>query len=191
MKFARILLAAIVGGIIMFMWGFCVHELLPIGKAGIKSLPAETTLLPAMKDAIHEPGFYFFPGMEAKLSADEWKAYVEKYKTSPAGILIYKPVGGEKNMPKLLGFELGSNIAAAFFAATLIAVTGGARRGIPVGLFMGLFAWLSIDVSYWNWYNFTTPVLLSSLLEQTVGWLAAGIAMSFIVGKPIPVPAQA
>jgi hypothetical protein len=42
----RIILAAIVGGVVVFIWGAVAHMILPIGDMGIRMLPAEQTLLP-------------------------------------------------------------------------------------------------------------------------------------------------
>src|SRR6185295_9013897 len=56
MKSGRIILAAIVGSIIVFVWSAVAHMVLPIGEMGVKSLPSEEKVVPALKDAIKEPG---------------------------------------------------------------------------------------------------------------------------------------
>ncbi len=57
MKLGRLLAAAILGGILMFVWGAVSHTVLPLGEMGMKNLPAEDALVPAMKLAINERGF--------------------------------------------------------------------------------------------------------------------------------------
>ena len=59
----RVLIAAILGGLVFFFWGFVAHEVLGLGQVGIKDLPNEQVVLPVLSSSITEPGFYFFPGL--------------------------------------------------------------------------------------------------------------------------------
>ena len=189
MKLLRIILAGIVGGIIVFAWGAISHMALPVGEMGINNLPGEATLMPAMKDSITQPGFYMFPGMPKNPTEADTNAWMEKYKSGPAGVLIYRPVGGEVMSPKQLGTEFASNLAAALIAAFILSCVGrGVGRSTAIGFGLGVFAWLSIDVSYWNWYGFPFEMIMGSLIDQGIGWMAAGVAMGLGLGKR-PVPA--
>ena len=55
---------------------------------------------------------------------------------------------------------------------------------MAVGL-MGVFEWLDINVSYWNWYKFPTAFTVASLVEQLIGWTLAGLVMALIL-RPRP-----
>jgi hypothetical protein len=69
----RILLAGIVGGLALFLWGTLAHVVLPLGNVGIKEIPQEPAVLGTMKTAMSEPGFYFVPGMGVGSSATKQK----------------------------------------------------------------------------------------------------------------------
>jgi hypothetical protein len=59
----RIFLAGLFGGIAMFIWSSIAHMALPLGEAGIKEIPNESSVLEAMRSNIgKKPGLYFFPG---------------------------------------------------------------------------------------------------------------------------------
>ena len=45
----KILIGGIVGGIILFFWGFVSHMLLPIGEMGLQFIPQEDGMAAAMK----------------------------------------------------------------------------------------------------------------------------------------------
>jgi hypothetical protein len=45
----RILLAGVFGGIAMFIWTSIAHMALPLGEAGVKEIPNESTVLNAMR----------------------------------------------------------------------------------------------------------------------------------------------
>ncbi len=48
----RIFLAALLGGIAMFIWTSIAHMALPLGEAGIKEIPNEAAVLGAMQSNI-------------------------------------------------------------------------------------------------------------------------------------------
>ena len=59
----RIILAGVLGGIAMFIWSFIGHDLLPLGKAGVREIPNEPAFLEAMKNNLSDRGLYMFPGL--------------------------------------------------------------------------------------------------------------------------------
>src|SRR5436190_22537320 len=112
----RILLAAVLGGIALFIWGSVSHLGLGLGEIGIKELPNEPAVLAALKTGISDPGFYFFPGMgvPAGASAEQKNAaakkFEEKYMAGPTGILIYHPNGTKPFSLARLGIQFGLNV---------------------------------------------------------------------------------
>ena len=189
----RILLGGVLGGIVLFLWSFVSHELLPLGEVGLKSIPNEGAVLGALRDNIKEPGFYFFPWREESPGATKqqqeatMKQWQEKYMAGPTGILIYKVHGEQAMSPRLLLTELGADIALMLVAAFLLAQAAGA-----LGTFLGralfvaalsLVGWLDIHVSYWNWYGFPTDYTLATLADAFIGYWLAGIVLAWLVKK--------
>lgn len=184
----RLIIAALIGGIVMFAWGAVAHIFLGVGEAGVMSMPNEAAMTAAMKANLTEPGFYFLPGLDMKKQAtdEEKAAWAAKYKEGPTAILIYHPTGEEPMSPKQLGIELASNIAAALVVGMILifaAVSWG--RGVIISTLVGLSGWLSINVSYWDWYGFPTNFVTSELIEQVVGWLLAGFVMGYILRRRV------
>jgi hypothetical protein len=182
----RIILAAVLGGIMVFLWGAVSHMLLPTGMMGIQSLPNEEAVLPALKGSVTQPGLYFFPGMDMsrKPTAEEQAAWNAKYSAGPTGILVLAPVGVKPLAPALLIIELLTNIAAAFVLAWILArMLPSVATGGHIGALFGLFAWLSLSLSYWNWYKFPTPFIAAEAIDQIVGWLLGGLVIGFILRR--------
>lgn len=195
MKLVRILVAGIVGGVLMFMWGFVSHELTPIGEMGIRQFSPENeaAITADIQKAATERGAYFFPGMRIDKSAPKadqdaaQQAGFDKWNAGPRGVVIYDPELGLKGMTPLLINEGLSNIAAALFAATIVGCLSCGYLGrVFACVGIGLAAWLSIDVSYWNWYRFPFDMTLGSLLDQLGGWLVAGVGIAAIAGRCKP-----
>ena len=58
----------------------------------------------------------------------------------------------------------------------------GARVGVVA--LLGLVAWLSIEVSYWNGYGFPTAYELAQLVDQVGGFACAGCVLAKLVRPP-------
>jgi hypothetical protein len=182
----RLIIAAVLGGLVMFVWGAVGHMFLGIGEAGVMPMPNEAAMAAVMKESITEPGIYFLPGLDMKKqpSKEEWDAWSAKYKEGPTAMLIYHPTGDEPMSVKQMGVELASNIAAALVVGMILIfayVSWG--RGVIISTLIGLAAWLSINVSYWNWYGFPSNFVTSELIEQVVGWALSGFVMGYILRR--------
>ena len=187
----RIIVAGIVGGIVMFFWGAVAHMFLGVGEAGVKTLPdaKEAPIVAAMKSNITEPGLYFMPGMDMSRTptTEEMAAWTAKYEAGPTVFLVYNQTGETAMSPKQFGVEFASNILAAIVGAFMLSWTVPSfGKRVALATLIGLAAWLSINVSYWDWYRFPGAFVNSELIEQVVGWFLSGLAMAFVL-KPKPI----
>jgi len=178
----KVFLAGVVGGVIVFAWGAFSHMVLPIGEmGGIQSLPNEEVLLEEFRNTLPEAGLYFFPGMIKSPSPEEREEWKAKYQSGPAGILVYQPIGGEPlSLRKLLNELLSDILAAVLAAFVVIMITASYMRRVMAVTLLGLFAWVSISVSYWNWYGFPGSFIAMEAMDQVVGWLLGGLAIAKI-----------
>src|SRR5512143_3252641 len=121
----RILLAGVLGGIVMFLWGAVSHMVLPTGEAGIKTLPNEDTVMTVLSRTVHERAFYMFPaaGMKDAATDVERKEWERKYAAGPTGVIIYNPGGGTTLAVVPMLIELASNIAVALILAWVLSLT--------------------------------------------------------------------
>ncbi len=182
----RIVLAAIVGGFLMFVWGAVSHTVLPFARDALKPIPNEATVLSTLGGNLTAPGMYAFPwiNMSSKVAPAEQQEWNQKLASGPSGLLIYRPNGGESMSPRQLVSEFVSNVLAAFLGALiLVQLPGGFTRRVLSVTTIGIAAWLSVSVSQWTWYGFSTSFLLGDLADQLGGWLLAGIGMAMLI-KP-------
>ena len=113
------------------------------------------------------------------------KAYSEKAKANPYAFVIYHPQGRD-------GMDMSANLLKQFIADTLsslvvafvlaLGVFGFGKR-VLTATALGLFSWLTVSVSYWNWYRFPLDFTIGSLLEQVLGWFLAGMAIAWWLGR--------
>ncbi len=182
----QILIAGILGGIVAFVCSAAIH-MSPLGTMGLSILnEKEDAVLTSLKSNISHDGLYFFPGrdMSKSMTTEEENAWNAKYKAGPTGLLLYHPVGSDAMSPKQLGMEFLTTVICALIAAFILASTVGSlsSRAILVGL-IGLFAWIAISLSQWNWYGFPFKFILLDGVDQVIGWLVAGFVIAKMV-KP-------
>src|SRR4051812_30284894 len=105
----KLILAAVLAAVAIFLWEFVAHTFLPLGEAGLGYLPDPDAVSSSLRSAIgDQAGMYMFPtgGLTAKSSREEkhkaMEQINEELKTKPSGMLIYKPAGTEFNFGKHL-----------------------------------------------------------------------------------------
>src|SRR4051812_20813595 len=121
----RITVGGILAGLVMFVWSFIAHMVLPIGFMGISATPSEDAVLSALKNNAPAAGLYILPGNDyfqslSKSSAEQqtaMKAMTEKAKASGWAMIIYHPEGGVEIGPKTLGLQLFSQIVVCWIFA--------------------------------------------------------------------------
>jgi hypothetical protein len=184
------LLAAVLGGLAFFLWSFVAHDLLPLGKAGIKEIPNEQAVLATMKANMPENGLYLLPGLGIPENATRaqqgaaMEARMHKVETGPSGLLAYHP-SLNFSFGKALAIELGTNMFQVLLAVILLGQTSlvsfTARwRFIAIA---GILAGISTNVSYWNWYGFPGNYTLAYICTVAMGFVFAGLVAAAIV-KP-------
>jgi hypothetical protein len=180
----RIVLAGLLGGVLLFAWGFVAHVLLPFSEASMKQLPNEAAVIETVRSGGAQAGVYFLPYLDyMQASPEEQQAYADKLENGPSGLLVLRTGGVKMDMKRELPLELASNVLAALVAAWVVwglRIAGYGRRVAAVFAF-GVVAWLSVCVSQWTWYGFSTQFLVSDLVDQWGGWLVAGLGMAAVL----------
>lgn len=183
----RILIAALLGGVVVFVWGFVSHVVLPVGDMGMRQPANEDVVLEAIKTGLGAEGVYYLPSIAPEKMADEAasKAWAEKSKASPYVFIVHRSGGYDPtDMGPNLATEFVTNVLSALVAAVVAASLSlgfGGRVLMITG--MGLFAFLSVNVPLWNWYHFPTDFTAGQFIGHVVGWMLGGIAIAWWLGR--------
>src|SRR5881227_1373853 len=194
----RIILAGIVGGIVMFIWNFVAHDLLPLGEMGVRLIPNEDAVTSVLQTNLGDnSGFYVFPsgGLTPGATGEQKKAAMKKAEEQMAagagGVLIYRPKR-IFNFPKRLIIQFATDLAEALIAVFLLAQTGIRGFGGKVGFILtaGILAAITTNVPYANWYGFPKDFTLGQMITQTIGFLLVGIVAALMLrqrsSQPVP-----
>lgn len=180
----RIVVAGVLGGVLLFLWGAVAHMMLPFSENAMKQIPDEAAVIAAARGNITESGVYFFPYVNyMQASPQEQEAYAAKLAQGPSGLLVVRAGAHDMDMVPELPIEAISNILAALLAAAVVwglRIATYGRRVAAIFAF-GVVAWLSVCVSQWTWYGFSTQFLVADLVDQWGGWLVAGLGMAAVL----------
>ncbi|MCB1561845.1 MAG: hypothetical protein KDI75_12265 [Xanthomonadales bacterium] len=186
----RIVIAGILGGIVMFVWGALAHTALPLGQQGMHlGTPSKATLSALAQDSAGAgAGIYMLPSPTNEVMGDEkaMEAFAAEHGKDAYAFVVYQP-GGNPAMtdmgPNLIR-QFGSDTLAALLAAFVMSLGAlGFGKRVMIAGTMGLFSWLTTNVPYWNWYGFPLDFTVAGLIELLVGWLLAGAAMAWWLGR--------
>lgn len=185
----RVLVAGLIGGLVFFVWAAVAHMVLPIGEMGLRVASAEDPVLSALRDNLHEEGVYLIPGLAPEKMSDPAAAaaYSKKSRSNPNAFIVFQPQGrdGLDIGPSLIKQYVSDTMSALIVAFVLALGPFGFAKRVFTATALGLFSWLALSVPYWNWYRFPLDFTLGSLLEQVLGWLIAGMAMAWSLGRRV------
>ena len=194
----RIVLAGLLAGVALFAWESVAHMLLPLGDTGIKALSNEQAVLAALKENVREPGFYFFPapedrpGMTGQQKQEAMAQVQERWRTGPAGIMVFHPNGTAATFPRQLITQFGCDLVAMLLVAILmskLAPAGYIERAALVAV-IGLFPTLQVELPIWNWYGFPTAYMLSQAFVHLAGFCVGGAVLAKVI-RPAAAPKPA
>ena len=194
----RAFLAAILGGIAMFIWSFIAHDLLPLGETGMREFKDEAAMLDALKANLGDVrGLYHFPGHRADPNAtrqeksDAMKRAMEKATSGPSGLLLYHPTR-EFSFGKLLGIEFTTELLEAILVVFLLTQTKIESFAGRVGfvLLAGILAAITTNIPYWNWYGFPSNYTASYMSIEIIGFLCVGLVAGLLLKNRLPASAS-
>ena len=194
----RIIIAGIVGGIVMFLWGGLWHEQLPFGFTGLRSIPNQEAVVSSMKTNLPEAGMYIFPGFGLPDDAPfaQKKASMQKLEQNPPvgpqGVLVYSPVTRPLSAKQLVT-ECLTDILQALLAVFLLVQARLRRYSSRVGFVIvaGLLASVTTNIAFWNWYGFPGSFIVANVAYLVVGYLLVGLIGAAIVKTSAPKAAAA
>lgn len=195
----RIVLAAVLAGLAMFLWSAIAHMALGLGSLGIRDIPNEQTMMGAMKSNLPQSGFYFFPGLGVAPGASRaernaaMNVYQQKVAGGPSGILVYHASGQKAISAGQLLTELGTNVVQALLAAILLAFAGLRSYGARVGFvaLAGVMAGITTNISYWTWYGFPGSYTAGYAFTEIIGYVCIGLVAAAIIRNSVPLAASA
>lgn len=173
----RVLVGALLGGAVLFVWSAVSWMLIPWHDVGAMS--REDSIVRALSTSGTERGVYWIPGPPEN---EEW---AQRHREGPVAMVVYNPEGSEP-MPLALFFKgFALNVATALVAAILLAKAARGVRGYAGRVFLvtlvGLYAGLSTSMMSWNWMYYPLRYSLEMSADALVGALLLGLVLAAVI----------
>lgn len=181
----RVLLAGLLGGVVMFIWGWLSWGMLPWHNATIPNLPNEDAVIAVLQSSITASAVYQFPGMPA--GEADMAAWTEKYKRGPSGMLFYSVEGKDPMGAGMFvgGFILEFIIAtlAAWFLSLALGRLPGYGQRVGFLTMLGVLGALVSHIMAWNWMGNPMGYSLVMSADLVIASLLAGLVIAWRI-KP-------
>jgi hypothetical protein len=181
-KFAKLIIATLLGSLTMFIWEGFSHVVLFIG-IGLTPLPGETELREVVKTNITGNGLYSFSGADLGSPSKRHEAVFEdSLRTSTVGILGYRPAGGNPFSPRKLITQFLGNVLSVLIAVQVASlIRSGYWKRVLAVTHMGLLAFAVVSSIYWSWYEFPLSFFVAQILDLVIGFFLAGLVISSVL----------
>lgn len=182
----KVLLSALVGTLVLMVWGMLFWMVLPFGGQVIRSVQGEDAIIRVLDEHIQETGVYLVPlaGSKDEATMDR---FIEKHKQGPLAQISFRKEGVDATSPMV--FLTG----AIHYFVSMLFLCGIMMIALPrlmtyrarvffvflVGGFAAFFSHLTEPI----WLHSPLKYAVYNMDFHILGWLFVGFAIAAIL-KP-------
>jgi uncharacterized membrane protein YeaQ/YmgE (transglycosylase-associated protein family) len=177
----KTIIAALVGGLIVFIWQTLSWTVLPIHKSETKYTEKQEVILDALSNNLVEEGTYFLPIAAPDATKEQMENQREAAMGNPWAIVSYhKSFDAAMGMNMVRG--LLTNMIAVFLLAWLLMKIPDLNMSTAIlgAIFVGIIGYLT--GSYLNSVWFETNSL-PDLIDAVVQWGLCGVWLGFFLTR--------
>jgi hypothetical protein len=169
---ARRIGLALLGGGILFVWGFVTHVVIGLYDPVFQGFADEAEVTAALERNAPAAGLYYLPAEPERGATPQTEAFVN---------LV--PAGQRTAFGPMMGLGLLAHASTVFLVLTLLAGSWPAGYGGRVARFSlaGLALAFAVHSYYWVWFDFPGWYFALSLGDSVVGWTLVGLALAKLV----------
>ena len=183
----RIVIAALIGAIAIFIWQTISHTFLPIGEMGFRQPASEESVMQSIASGMPESGIYMLPSLDPAKWGDEaamaeWETRAKANRFS--FVVVSPPQENPASMAKALTVQfICSFIMALVIAWLLAAAPWSFGMRVAGSGAIGIGGWVMNSLPLWGWYKFPADYAVGTFLDQTIGWTLAGLGIAWWLGR--------
>lgn len=174
----KLLIAAVVGGILLWFWQFLSWTVLQMHAGTQQYTPKQAEILEFLDQNLEE-GFYFLP---LAAPGEDEQAVMEANAGKPwAQVYFHKSLNNAMGINMVRG--LVANILAILLLSWILMKMGNAsfRTMILSSIFVGVMGYLSIVYAESIWYEIPS---LMDLIDGVIGWALVGAWLGWWLRRP-------
>jgi hypothetical protein len=170
-KMKKLLIGAIVGGVLLFFWQFLSWSILGVHESMQTYTPKQTEVIKYLNENLDE-GFYYLPNLPKGYSNED----MEKLSTETMGkpwAQVYMHKAMTMSMPANIGRGLLVTLLAVFLLTWVLIKIGKTSfmEILLCSLAIGLSSYLTTSYAVSIWYQ---TLSMPDLIDAIVGWGLVG-----------------
>jgi hypothetical protein len=182
---------SLLGGFILFLWGAVSWMVLDWHSQVLNAFTDEAKVAESFQLNTDKAGVYMLPMIAMSLEPPEKLSEAEQQQMAtrekgPVAFATVIPEGHSNDMIKPLVTSLATQIIAAFLVTALLLInTPPSFMGrLTMVMLFAVGASVITYVPLYNWFYFPLDFTLLAVADILIGWLLAGIAISWVT-KPV------
>jgi hypothetical protein len=183
----KTLLAAILGGAIIFAWGAVSWMVLGWHAPTLKAFANEDQVTQVLVDNAPMSGIYVLPKPQsppapADVSVDAVAAPVQ---SGPFAFVAFTREGIDPQMTMQMVYAILSSIIAALLVAWLVRAADGLgyfQRVLFIAT-VGIVIAIAGRAPNWIWWHFSMDFMVVDLADVVIGWALAALVMAALTGE--------
>jgi hypothetical protein len=184
----KVLLSALLGMIVLFVWGFLSWTVIHIHGSSLQPLPNGDALANQLSENLPASGVYYYPQEPAPDASDaEKNDLLEKHMEGPIFSVFYNEQGADMMNPLIFikGLVISFLIAflIAFIMKQVVDLLGVYIQRLLFVMGIAVLAVLGTFITQWNWMYWPTLYSLMMSFDLIIGWTLAGLVISALI-KP-------
>ncbi len=178
----KLLIGAIVGGIMVFVWQFLSWTMLNLHGSMATYTPKQDSVMSVLNSQFSEDGFYMMPGYKPGISRDNMEKQMKDMDGKPwAQVYYHKAM--KVNMVSNMGRGLVVNMVMVALLCWVLLKFNAPGFGtiLIASLLTGFIGFLNIAYTYHIWYQ--TADTMAYFTDTLVSWGACGIWLGWWLRK--------
>ncbi len=182
--------AALVGAIVVFIWGFAAWAALDVYAFAFPRAQNEVAITSVLKEHLTEDGAYFLPMMPVgygNTAPDEatqksFDDFESRIRSGPVALILYHSAGKEPMAPKELiqGFAI-EFICAHLLTCMLSVIPGSICRRVFFGFAIALFGATACYGVSGNFMHFPLGFTFACWIDAVVSWTLCSLVIALIL----------
>ena len=181
----KILVGAIVGGLLIFIWQFLSWTILDLHRPANQYTPKQNEIMTFLNSQFSEDGSYFLPTYPPDASNEVMQQHMKEAAGKPWAVIAY-----HKDLKLGMGMNIFRGLLVDIILAGLLCwiISGFAnpRFGnvFVASLLVGLIAFMNFPYTIHIWFE--TFDLNASLIDALVAWGLVGLWLGWWYGRKQP-----
>ncbi|PCI75407.1 hypothetical protein COB21_05690 [Candidatus Aerophobetes bacterium] len=189
----RVILGAVLGGIVSFSWMCISWGMLPWHHVGVSSFKNEDQVARVIRENTGKSGVYMLPYVALETLHRNVKEDVSIYKEQKKALKEYPLIFLQLNKNGVKDFSFLSSLASFLtqcvsvgfvaYLLTLLKLESSYLKRFCFCVIYGLSSAIFFQEPSWNWFGSSSAYTAIMIVDATITWALAGFVLAAIV-KP-------